>query len=67
MHFSVLGSYIIICLSELITYLYHVLCSCYIAFHVHVHVSVRFHISYQTSPFTDITLGIVCNTHFPVS
>ena len=134
-HFSVLGSYTIICLSELITYLYHVLCSCHIAFHVHVHVSVRFHISYhihvsgtqlyilhflyfscyyyiwhfiylyslmpmylhiihvffslyesillrnwnhsnwiiqtkvmafscETNQFTDITLGIVCNTHF---
>ena len=37
----------IICLSELITYLNHVMCSLHIAFHVHVHVSVHFPISYH--------------------
>ena len=42
-----LGNHTIICLSELITYLYHILCSCHIAFQVHVHVSIHFHISYH--------------------
>ena len=46
-HFSVLGSHMIICISELITYLNHNTCSRHIAFHVHVHVSVRFQVSYH--------------------
>ena len=37
----------IICISELITYLNHIMCSLHIAFHVHVHVSVRFQVSYH--------------------
>ena len=37
----------IICLSELITYLYYLMYSSYIAFHVHIHVSVHFQVPYH--------------------